>query len=91
MKAWKKGAVIGGLWGLISVLKNPGSAVYYTFYEKIAFFPYYFEMTVIYGSPLGIINYAPPIALLFVILEGALIGSIIGLTIEKYRMQRQTE
>jgi ribose/xylose/arabinose/galactoside ABC-type transport system permease subunit len=90
MRAWKKGAVIGGLWGLVSVLQafyDSDDPIFYTLFEKIAFFPFYFEMTTIYRSPLGIINYAPPVALLFVILIGALIGSIIGYAIDKYKQK----
>lgn len=89
MKKWTKiGAIIGGIWGFISVIQvifNPVGTLSYTFYEKIAFFPYWLEMTVIYRTPLGVINYFAPIAFLFIIFEGALIGMLIGLLYEKWR------
>ncbi|MHA2219705.1 MAG: hypothetical protein ACXACY_27675 [Candidatus Hodarchaeales archaeon] len=101
MKSWQKGAVIGGIWGIISIFgitlsafnwaitRHSKSLVSLALNTKIVFAPAYITLRLLETDPipdlLGIIFISLPI------LIGALIGSIIGLAIEKYRQRRPSK
>jgi hypothetical protein len=88
MKAWQKGATLGGLWGLFCVLLTYGmSAVKFTsafpsiFDEDIIFFfPAFIPMEISRAFGIDRLSY---LFLFFGILSGALIGLIIGVAVEK--------
>lgn len=89
MKKWKIGAIVGGIWGLISIIQrltiNPHGATGYSLLEKILFFPYWFQMTVLYNTIFGLLAYVPPLFVLFIVFEGVLIGASVGYIYEKWK------
>lgn len=92
LKTWKKGAIIGGIWGLVSVI-GFGFASYYLnpTIAKIIFFPSWFIRDVLYGSPIPliyVIYIAWPIGLLVILLVGAFIGAGLGFLSEKSRERK---
>lgn len=101
MKAWKKGAIIGGVWGFMFFLYiHLGLARETTELElkrmsflkrnmpKILLFPAYLTGLLIYtvGIPIGIVS---PIYYGGSILIGALIGASIGHLIDKHKNKIQ--
>ena len=92
MKSWKIGTILGVLWSLLSILqgslisKNP---LEYNIYEIIAFFPYWFEMKVFEIPLFGVWNYTTLIVLLFILLIGAFIGTLVGYIVEKFELTKK--
>jgi hypothetical protein len=93
MVVWKKGAVIGGIWGMITgfiwrkVL--PSSQEQISLIENIIFSPPILSNYYIL-DPLYFFYTGPSLeaVLVFSILIGGFIGLIIGLSIEKYKQWR---
>lgn len=93
MKTWKKGAILGGVWGLISVplmLKfAPAFAQPFKLME-ILFLPASLSARAILGPAVGLIIIWPIVSILI----GILIGCIIGYLYQKlkeYRRWRKDE
>ncbi|RMF91517.1 MAG: hypothetical protein D6733_00885 [Methanobacteriota archaeon] len=105
MEAWKKGAVTGGVWGLVvGILKIKGvnfgliylkegctealigcvgiAPLYYLLYLPLLI-AFYIARDIL-GLGFILLYFAYPIAILI----GALIGSIIGFTVDKYNQRR---
>ena len=92
MKSRKLGTIIGVLWSLLSILqgslisKNP---LEYNTHEIIAFFPYWFEMKLFEISLFGVWNYTTLIVLLFILLIGAFIGTLVGYIVERFELTKK--
>lgn len=95
MKTWKKGVILGGIWGIISeilffqfIFGGIGDDIFVK--SKILAFPAYATLVILDfflqgETPQKSILLNWNIILLTPIIIGALIGSIIGLLYEKWR------
>jgi len=88
MKMWQKGAIVGGVWGLISVplmLKcAPAFAQPFKLIE-ILFLPASFSARTILGPAVGLIILYPIVS----IIVGILIGGIIGFLYQKLKESKE--
>lgn len=98
MKSWKKGAIVGGMWGLVGIAilsKTPGTIFPFSmhrpstipYYIIILAFPSFIsaKLSLEWGEffLLYLITF-----FLGAILIGALIGSVVGLTVKKFTQRR---
>jgi len=83
MKAWKKGAIVGGVWGLVSAvgfllqLSKPISQISKTY--DILFLPGSLAARTILGPAVGLIIAYPIVSILIGVLIGAFLGYLYGL------------
>lgn len=101
MKAWKKGAIIGAVWGIISSLPffiriqilseiEPNLIIIFTFPMSLAVF--FLLIIDILGFPFYYLSvfFIEFASILLSILFGAIIGSIVGISMQKYKERRES-
>jgi hypothetical protein len=88
MKMWKKGAILGGIWGLISIplmLKFAPAFAQPFKLKEILFLPASLSARTILGPAVGLIIIWPIISILI----GLLIGAILGYLYSLFRGRRE--